>query len=147
LWLLGLLMRRFIVAGGVKLNGGLIDAIKAIVLKATCKWLSIEIKEHKNQRSRNQNAYYWSVVVPAVRAFFLEHGTQADAEEIHDFLKRKAGGLAKIIELPDGSYQAVSGSTAKLKVDEFEKYLEQCRAWAAEWGVIIPLPNEHLYGD
>jgi len=139
-------LRKFIIKGG-SIEDGLLAEIKALALKATCKFLSIEIKEHKNQRSRNQNAYYWSVVVPAVRAFFSEHGTQADAEEIHDFLKRKAGGLAKIIELPDGSYQAVSGSTAKLKVDEFEKYLEQCRAWAAEWGVIIPLPNEHLYGD
>lgn len=134
-------MRKFIIKSG-SIQEGLLDEIKRIILQSTCKLLSIEIKEHKNKRSLNQNAYYWGVVVPAVQSFFAEHGTQADAEEIHDFLKRGAGGLSRIIELPDGSYQAISGSTRKLTKAEFENYLEAVRAWAAGWGVIIPMPNE-----
>lgn len=138
-------MRKFIIKSG-SIEDGLLAEIKSIVLKATCKWLSIEIKEHKNQRSLNQNAYYWGVVVPAVRDLFIGNGDMLDAEEVHDYLKRNVGKLTRLIRAPDNSYQVIAASSAKTTTAEFENYLEQCRAWAAGWGVIIPLPNEALHG-
>jgi hypothetical protein len=134
-------MRRFIIKSGT-VQEGLLAEIKAIILQSTCKLLSIEIKEHKNKRSLNQNAYYWGVVVPAVRDLFIGNGDMLDAEEVHDFLKRNVGKLTRVIRAPDNTYQVITASSAKITSAEFENYLEQCRAWAAGWGVIIPLPNE-----
>ena len=45
---------------------------------------------------------------------------------------------------PDGEVLKGLGSTAKLSTLEFEIYMEKCRAFAAEHGVAIPLPNEEV---
>jgi len=45
---------------------------------------------------------------------------------------------------PDGEVMKSLGSTTKLSTQEFEVYMENVRAWAAEYGCEIPLPNEDL---
>ena len=40
---------------------------------------------------------------------------------------------------------AVSGTTTKLDTVQFEEYTAQIRAWGAQQGVYIPLPNEAEY--
>jgi hypothetical protein len=108
------------------------------------KHLVLSLKEQKRKRSLNQNAYYWSVVVEAVTRMFREHGNYVDPEETHEFLKLRVGKLSRVIVTPDGEVVKSLGSTAKLSKMEFEAYLEQVRAWAAQWGCLIPLPNEEV---
>jgi hypothetical protein len=118
----------------------LIDAVS----KAPGNRFVLTLKEQKRKRSLNQNAYYWGVVIPPILALLREHGNYVDAEDVHEFLKLRVGKLSRMIVTPDGEVQKSLGSTAKLSKMEFEAYLERVRAWAAEFGVAIALPNESI---
>ena len=106
------------------------------------KRVSVTVEVIKQKRSSNANAYYWGVVVEAVTQMFRDNGNYVDSEDVHEFLKLRVGKLAQVIVLPDGEVQKGLGSTAKLTTGEFELYMEKIRAWAAEYGCPIPLPNE-----
>jgi hypothetical protein len=114
------------------------------VSKAGDKRLILTLREQKRRRSLNQNSYYWGVVIPAITEMFREHGNYVDGDDVHEFLKLRVGKLAQIFVTPDGEVQKGPGSTAKLSTMEFEVYLERVRAWAAEHGVVIALPNESV---
>lgn len=102
----------------------------------------LTLKEQKRKRSLNQNNYYFGVVVPAVTGMFREHGNYYDEHDVHEFLKLRVGKLAQNMLMPDGEVVKSLGSTAKLTTQEFEVYMEKIRAWAAEYGLAIPLPRE-----
>jgi hypothetical protein len=97
----------------------------------------IVVDEEKPSRSSNQNKYYWSVIIGTLSS---ELGYTTD--EMHEVLKEKFLPKREIDLLGD---KIKIGSSAKLKTDEFEKYLEDIRRFAAEkLNIIIPLPNEIL---
>lgn len=107
-----------------------------IVKHLAGKRVTLTIGENKPERSGNQNAYYWGVVLKTIGD---ELGYTQD--ELHEALKWKF--LRKEAE-PDKfrPFDTVR-STAKLKTDEFEDYLDRVRMWAAsEMGIVVPLPNE-----
>jgi hypothetical protein len=87
-------------------------------------------------RSNSQNSYYWGVVIG-----WISTETGHTPEEVHAavkdmFLPRK------FVRLGNHEHEQ-SKSTKELSTDEFEKYLDQVRAWAAnDLGIRIPLPNE-----
>jgi hypothetical protein len=108
------------------------------------KFAKITIEEKKKIRSLNQNAFYWGYIIPVIVNFFNEYGNNVDAEQVHEFLKENVGKLNQNVVFPDGQVKEVTGSTANLNTMEFENYLTKIRVWAAEWGVIIPIPNEQL---
>lgn len=110
--------------------------------KASGKRLVLVLKEQKRRRSLNQNSFYWGVVVPAVTGMFREHGNYYDDNDVHEFLKLRVGKLAQNMLMPDGKVVKSLGSTTKLTTQEFEVYVEKIRAWAAGYGLAIPLPNE-----
>lgn len=129
-------------------NGRLMPGIQAQIYLAVKnfegKFLRITIEEAKKKRSLNQNSFYWGVVVQAVLQMFLDEGNDVDADEVHEYLKAHVGKLTKQLFTPDGSRLHTLCSTARLNTKEFEDYLEKIRAWAAGFGVVIPLPNEPL---
>ena len=97
----------------------------------------IVVDEEKPSRSNNQNKYYWSVVIGT-----LSNELGYTADEMHEVLKEKFLPKKEVELLGD---KIKIGSSAKLKTDEFEKYLEDIRRFAAEkLNIIIPLPNEIL---
>lgn len=106
--------------------------------------VSITLKEYKRKRSLNQNNYYWGVVVQRVLVMFRENGNIVDAEQVHDFLRAHVARMVTPVVLPDGEVKNVLRSTASLTTAEFEDYMEQIRAWAAQFNMIIPQPNEEL---
>lgn len=118
--------------------------IRTLLAYLEGKRLKLSIAVLNPKRSLNQNAYYWGVVVPAVRHMFLECGNDITTDEVHEYLKQHVGGLERTITLPDGRRRVVVGSTAGLSKLEMEEYLEKVRAWASQFGVVIPLPNEEL---
>lgn len=126
-----------------KLNPSILDRIRDAIAAFQGKTLVITVKVYKSKRSLKQNAYYWSVVVPAVTEFFREHGNYVDNNDVHEFLKLRVGKIAQNIVI-DGEVFRSLGSTAKLTTTEFEDYQERIRAWAAGYGVMIPLPNETI---
>lgn len=117
---------------------------RLLISQACNQWpmASIEIKEAKRIRSRNQNNFYWGCVIPAVCGMFIEAGQPVDPDDVHEYLKTEVGKLTRSLTLPDGEIKTISGSTTKLTTGEFEDYMTAIRAWAAHYGCIIPLPNE-----
>lgn len=106
------------------------------------KTLVIEVREQKRRRSSNQNAYYFGVVVKLVAQMFRDAGNWVDEDEVHEFLKQHVGKLSQNVVTPDGEVLKVPASTKRLSTMDFEVYLDRIRTWAAEYGCMIPLPNE-----
>jgi hypothetical protein len=99
------------------------------------KAVVVNIKEPRSQRSKNQNDYYFGVVVEIL----AEH-TGYSREEMHEVLKAKF--LSETKELA-GQSITFSRSTTSLSTVEFEEYLVRIREWAsASLECFIPLPNE-----
>ena len=97
------------------------------------KRIELSIKKEKSQRSLNQNAYYFGVVVEILSDF-----TGYEREEMHEALKEKF--LSS--EIDEHGLRKIK-STTKLKTTEMEDYLERIRRWAAtELNCYVPLPNE-----
>lgn len=86
--------------------------------------VEVIIRKPSRSRSLNQNAYYHGVVIPML----AERFSGSSRNEIHESLKKEFLG---------------GKSTTELSTTEFETYLEQIKARAAEMGVIIPDP-EHV---
>lgn len=127
---------------GGKLHPTVVASIQRLLKLAEGKRVKITLQLAKKRRSCKQNAYMWGVVIPAVLELFREAGNTITEEGVHDFLKAYVGGLQKTIIKPDGTRAVILGSTTDLGTAEFEQYLEKCRAWAAQFGCLIPLPNE-----
>ena len=100
------------------------------------------LREQTRKRSNPQNAYYWGVVVAEVTQMFRGEGNMVDADDVHAFLKQHVGQLSQVLVTPDGEVLRAPASTTRLSTQEFEIYMEKVRAWAAAFGLIIPLPNE-----
>ena len=100
------------------------------------KAVAVKFSRPFSTRSKSQNSYLWGVVYT-----LIAESTGHTTEEVHDackemFLPRK------FINIGNHEVQT-SKSTTELTTDEFEKYLQQVRAWAdTGLGIRIPLPNE-----
>lgn len=119
-----------IIDGRVKLDRA--DAFREYVAKfKNGATIEMTIDLRKDTRSDNQNRYYWGVVIQILSDHFGYF-----PEDMHEALKLKF--LLQDIK----PFPAVK-STAKMKTDEFEDYLDKVRMWAmAEFEINIPLPNE-----
>lgn len=95
------------------------------------KIVQVVVKIPQKPRTRRQNRYYWSCVVsiPAEHFGYLP-------EEMHDAYK-----LLFLRMHEEGKPETIK-STTQLSTKEFNEYIEQCRQWAAEQGLVIPDPKE-----
>lgn len=92
----------------------------------------IELRKRRTKRSKKQNDYYWSVVVPLIAE---ECGYSSD--QMHQALKVK---FLSQEDLSRGLMRV--GSTTKLSTAEFVEFTDRVVLWAAEYlGVIIPQPE------
>jgi hypothetical protein len=96
------------------------------------KRIEFVLRERRAERSNQQNAYYWSVVV----AMLADH-TGYSNDEMHENLKRMFLG-----QIDEHGLMRV-GSTAKLKTDEFQGYIAKIVRWAAmDLSFVIPDPKQ-----
>lgn len=122
----------------------LVHAFKGIVLKGKLtldnptrfktlipifegKKVQISVGEVKKPRSNQANKYYWSCVVGIPAEYFGYF-----PEEMHSafkmmFLKKHNEGK------PD-----TTRSTTDLSTSEFSEYVERCKQFCAEQGIVIP---------
>lgn len=108
-------------------------------LKTLDNVYKIEIKRDRENRSNQQNRYYWGVVI----SMFSE-ATGYTIDESHEHLKTKFLRYDKAFKTT-GECHTITRHTYELDTWEFENYLEQCRIYAAcELELVIPLPNECL---
>jgi len=96
----------------------------------------ITIDKRYKQRSDKENRYYWGVVLPLL----CEYMGYTD-EEMHEaikwkFLRKETLLQPKYEELP------TVRSTTTLTTIEFEELMEKIKIWAAEFGILIPDPNQ-----
>lgn len=95
-------------------------------------FVNIGKNKRNKQRSNNQNAYYWSIVLQLIS----DH-TGETVEDLHDHFRVRF--------LMRGEKFARPVSTTSLSVSEFEDYLSKIRMFASQdLNVFIPLPNENL---
>lgn len=130
-------------AGGILSDSAELQFMAAISAHAD-KQIRITVERKRKKRSLNQNAYYWGIVIPLIRKVLEEYGNEVDDEETHSFLKEHVGKLTGSVVDSVGRRVAITKSSASLSTAEFENYLLRVTAWAAQEGIIIPSPNEHL---
>lgn len=116
------------------LNGEIVNPkamMQSFLIRNEGKDIIAEYKEKRNQRSKEQNSYYWAVVVPMLAE---ELGYTMD--EMHDSLKfqfLREGDL-------DAKLPKVR-STTDLDTVEFNHYITQIQILASELGINIPDPH------
>ena len=107
------------------------------IRKCNGKEIELSFGLKKNQRSVNQNSYYWGVVIDIL---YKKTDVGYTPEEWHEALKfkfLKKGGE----EVPTVT------STTLLNTVEMEDYLAKIRVWASDFlGCFIPLPHEEIDG-
>lgn len=97
--------------------------------------VNVSVKKFKpyNQRSNQQNRYYWGVVIK-----ILADETGYTSDEMHSALAYQfllTVGTRKLLPFVK--------STAKLSTAEFEEYMTKVRSFASvELKTYIPTPNE-----
>lgn len=97
----------------------------------------VTVEKYRKNRSAEQNAYYWGVVLPTIQAFILEHrGDNYSCDDLHEWFRDEF--LPHRVVMVKGKEKVVRPSTASLKVDEFGEYLEKVIWYASQGGIAIP---------
>lgn len=118
------------------------------VSKVPGKRVRLTISVYRKKRSNQQNAFYFGVVVPLVRNFFLDKGNNATADEIHIFIKTNIWKHVKKFTLPNGDVVTVPDTSTKFTTAEWEDKMDLIRSFFAEFDLIIPYPHEGVdYGS
>jgi hypothetical protein len=107
------------------------------------KLLMITI-EIGSKRSPQQNAYYWTCVIPIIQAGFKDLGHDISKEDTHLFLKSRFN-YKEIINTTTGEVMKLPDTTTVLNKSQFADYIESIKQFGAEMlNVYIPEPNEQL---
>jgi len=125
-----------------KLTASASAAIRNMLAAYEGKTIRIEIKRNRKKRSLNQNAFYFGVVLPMVCGMWAEYGDNADPEVVHNYLKGEVGGMKEAVTAPDGSIIWHVKSSKDEDTIDWEKWMDEIRAWAAPYGLSVPYPNE-----
>lgn len=89
----------------------------------------------KVKRTNEANRYLW-LLLHTIAEKITPNGEQYSAEAFHEYFKQRLLG-AEEIKMPNGKVWLRSHSTADLDKSEFQDYVQQIEAWAAERGVYV----------
>lgn len=139
-----IIAREFVsmVAPGGRLNPRAREDITRLLQSMEGKRVVVRISKFRKTRSGQQNRFYYGVVLPLTKAMMVGAGNDVSDEEVHEFLKVHVGKLTKAMHDPDGVEFTVTRSSADLDTIEWEIWMTQIRAWGANYGLVIPIPNE-----
>ena len=100
----------------------------------------VTLKQRKRARTLDQNKYYWIAVVTPLADWMREEWQEnVTIEQAHEVLKNR------MLETRKHGDVAIPPSTARLQIDEFSKYVEDCARWLAESFGIVVIPSEMFY--
>jgi hypothetical protein len=124
------------------------DALEARQRGRKTGWIfRVVIRLVRNLRTKEQNSYYWGMVLPylaeAVRRVNGERDLSYNSEDAHEDCK--AEFLTRYLHNPETG-EAIGSkrrSTTVLTTVEFYDYVEQIRARSAYLGVPIPEPDKN----
>jgi len=104
--------------------------------------MQIEIRPAKSKRTVDQNALFW-VWMEQLSAYFTQNGRRLSKEDAHDLMchnflgyEDKTVGQTQIRKMR---------TTSKLRVGEFQQFLDEIDAWAADKGCLLVMPAEADY--
>lgn len=100
---------------------------------------AVESKRHAKRRSDQQNRYLWAVCYPA----FLAHLDGWSAEDVHEYMLGEHFGWETLEGFGRKRLRPIRRSS-KLSKLEFGEYVEFIQRKAAELGLYVPDPNEHV---
>lgn len=109
------------------------------------KDLLITFEKPKKQRSNNQNAYYFGVILSILQNCIKESwGEVWSKEKAHDFCKLQFNFIERVNE-STGEVVKVPKSTTENTTTAQEEYHAEIRNFIKEWfNVDVPLPNEEI---
>ena len=110
------------------------------------KFLTIELREFHPTRSNQQNRFVFGVIYPAIKAHLQKFGAVMSIEEIHEFTVARVWCHTQAVVMPDGEVYTKRLSSTKLSKAEWQEFIEVTRAYWAERGLMLPHPNDHIYG-
>jgi len=107
------------------------DRFADYLLTLEKKEVEVVVSKIKKDRTKRQNRWYWVCVVGIAAEYFGYL-----PEEMHDAYKMI------FLRCHDEGKPETIRSTTTLTTAEFTDYIEKCRQWAAEQGLVIPDPTE-----
>lgn len=112
------------------------NVIKGILDKGRA--VRLEIKS-TTEKTKNQRAYYFGVIIPRVIEKFEDDGNfDWDEEDIHIFLKSLFLFETKEI---GGKFYRMPKSLAKASIEEASEFIAKVCIWCSEQGIFVPLPD------
>jgi hypothetical protein len=127
----------FCVLENGKLPEGIRNTLANIFPSYAGKRLKMTISEYKEKRSLDQNAYYWSGIVPHVRKVRFDMGDPLTIEQVHeDLLAQFAPG--KEAKRLDGAPYNRPMRSKEMSVGEMAEYITAITACMAEFGHPVP---------
>ena len=119
--------------------------IKHAIQEFEGKEIEIIFKRKYKQRSINQNAFYWSILLEFFQGLFLEAwGEIKSKEEIHEILKFTCNYEEKI-NPATGEIIKVARSTTELTTSGWMDYELQLKQFAKDYfNAVLPEPNSQI---
>ena len=109
-------------------------------LDKTKRW-QISCKVFRKNRSKAQNAFYWSAFLPAIVSWYYDsRGVKVSAEGLHDELKKIYVPFTESIRTTGEQYKLYK-STTNLTTTEFNTMLDEMAADFSDMGCATPLPD------
>ena len=120
---------------------------EAISLSEDCQ-IKVVISKLYGKRSKEQNGYYWGVIVNIWQDIMIEAtGEHFNIDEMHEFLKQNFNSEDVVCENTGMILRKIKSTTKNTTVDQ-EDYHQKCRDAAWEnFNVEIPLPSKQIEID
>lgn len=107
------------------------------------KFVQVTVGEYVPTRSKNQNRFYFGVVIPAIQEHLAQFGAVLSPEDVHDWCVREVWKHTTVIIMHDDTPYMKRLSSTNLTTKEWENKIELTRAYWAERGLILPFPHEN----
>ncbi len=128
-------LRRFVLRDE-EIRGRALALVSALPVEPV---MEIEVKPHKRNRTKEQNAYLWGVVYETI-----SDATGYEPEHVHIACKEAFLGEEAIPVRIPGLPRVWGYSTKPLSTQAFAKYVDKIIRWAAESGILVPPPAREL---
>ena len=101
----------------------------------------VAIKPYVKKRSLDQNALYWKWLT------IIHEETGQDKDDLHEIMMRKFLE-PRYVGIPHEQKDAYRiYSTKRLTTAQFSEYMEKINAWASDFGIALPHPEDRMRHD
>jgi hypothetical protein len=128
-------------------QGRIVEALRKTIADCIAKFdgkiITISIEEKKKQRSNKQNRFYRGFIVPAIKDWLFEQGTNLTLDETHDWVVKRVWKYTEYVDTPDGEPYEKRRSSTEPDTVLWEQFQDVTRSWFADKGLMLPFPQEY----